>query len=405
MKSKIVLLLVILNIGCNSQNDKKGISAVNLTANSFYTISIPEILKNQREVPISEIAERIEYVVLETSKESLLGRIFDVKFTKDFIFVQHHNGALAQFDRTGSFIRYIGRLGRGPEEYNMIRAFSIDEEYGRIYVQSNYVRTIQVYSFDGKYIETVNFNDDFGFIVWSRDSLFMCFKEPTKGVEEYVFTERNSTGEILQYVRNNFFWQNDNAMSYIRFNSDINVYYRLNNRLHFKGWHNDTIYTYDSNNKIVPKFFIDLGKFKLPDELRFEKTGEIGSSAQYYWIGVKEALRYVFIMYGNYYEGKNSDQGLIYYDTDEGAGNSLINKNGKIEFVNDLDGGMGFWPEYVNDSLAFQLIQAKDMKEYLNSEDFIKSTSKYPEQKEMLINHMKGLKESDNDVLMVVKLK
>ena len=73
--------------------------------------------------------------------------------------------------------------------------------------------------------------------------------------------------------------------------------------------------------------------------------------------------------------------------------------------MNDLDGGMGFWPEYVNDSLAFQLIQAKDMKEYLNSEDFIKSTSKYPEQKEMLINHMKGLKESDNDVLMVVKLK
>jgi hypothetical protein len=120
MKSKIILLLVILNIGCNSRNDKKVISDDNLTANSFYTINIPEILKSQREVPVSEIAEGIEYVILETSKESLLGRIFDVNVTKDFIFVQHHNGALAQFDRTGSFIRYIGRLGRGPEEYIMI---------------------------------------------------------------------------------------------------------------------------------------------------------------------------------------------------------------------------------------------------------------------------------------------
>lgn len=128
MKRKILLLLVVLNIGCNSQNDKKGISVDILPANSFYTINIPEILKNQREVPVSEIAEKIEYVVLETSKESLLGRILDMKVTKDFIFIQHHNGALAQFDRTGSFIRYIGRLGRGPEEYIMIREFSIDEK-------------------------------------------------------------------------------------------------------------------------------------------------------------------------------------------------------------------------------------------------------------------------------------
>jgi hypothetical protein len=405
MKRKILLLLVVLNIGCNSQNDKKGISVDILPANSFYTINIPEILKNQREVPVSEIAEKIEYVVLETSKESLLGRILDMKVTKDFIFIQHHNGALAQFDRTGSFIRYIGRLGRGPEEYIMIREFSIDEKNRRIYIQSNYNRIIQIYSFDGEQTGSFNFNEDYGFIVWSRDSLFMCFREPTRGTEEFVFTERNSKGEILQYVRNNFFWQNDNAMSYVLMNSDINVYYRLNNRLHFKGWYNDTIYTYDGNNKFVPKFFIDLGKFKLPDELRFEKKGEIESSAGYYWIGVKEALRYVFIMYGNYYEGENSDQGSICYDKNEGAGNSLINKNGGNEFVNDLDGGPDFWPEYVNDSLAFQFIQAKDMKEYLNSDDFIKSTSRFPEKKEMLINQMTGLKESDNDVLMVVKLK
>ncbi len=405
MKRKILLLLVVLNIGCNSHYDKKGISIDILSANSFYTINIPEILKHQREVPISEIAEKIEYVVLETSKESLLGRIFDVKVTKDFIFVQHYNGALAQFDRTGSFIRYIGRLGRGPEEYIMIREFSIDEENSRIYVQSNYNRIIQVYSFDGEHIESVHFNEDFGFIVWSRDSLFMCFTEPTRGTEEFVFTERNSKGEILQYVRNNFFWQNDNAMSYMLMISERNVYYRLNNRLHFKGWYNDTIYSYDSKNKLVPEFFIDLGKFKLPDELRYEKTGEIGSSAEYYWIGVKEALGYVFIKYGNYYEGKNPDQGSIYYDTNEGVGNSLTNRNGENEFLNDLDGGPDFWPEYVNDSLAFQCIKAKDMKEYLNSDEFIKSTSKYPERKEMLIDQMKGLKESDNDVLMVVKLK
>lgn len=408
MKSKMLLILFILNMGCMSKNDKNKDNEDFQSDNSFYTINFTDMLKKQQEILISDIADSIKYIALETSPSSLLGSINDAKFTKDYFFI-YHNGTtslLSQFDKNGHFIRNIGRIGRGPEEYLGIRAFSIDEENKLIFIHLNFKNKILIYSFDGEYVKSINIDREYTEIVWNRDSLFMCFREPTIGNEEYVFTEINGNGDILQGVSNYCFWENKlTPIVSVRLRNR-SIFYRFDNHLHFKGWYNDTIYSYD-NNKIIPKFLVDMGKYKLPDELRFERQIEVFPS-EYYWYCVNETSGYVFIHFAPFPspdEKMSLNGGYLCYNKKTKTGNTLKNENGKIGFVNDLDGGPEFIPEYTNDSLAFHFIEAADIKKYLATDKSLEPTLKYPKQKDMLIKQLNGLNEADNPMIMVVKLK
>jgi hypothetical protein len=422
MKVKLLLLFLILNFGCISQNGRRNEINETQSGNSFYTIDFAGLLENKMEVPISEIAESIEYVPLETNDKSVLTRVRYAEFSKDFIFIQQYGISkplLIQFDKKGKFIRYIGRAGNGPVEYDLIRKFSIDEENNLIYIQSNSSKKILVYSFEGKYIKTINIRRDETEIVWSRDSLFMCFREPTIGNEKYVFTEINSDGEILQTVKNYCLWKDPPPFERMRSYPGLHFFYRINNDLHFKGVYNDTVYTYDSNNKIVPKFSIDLKKFKIPDEMIIERGLVKRIPTDYFWISATESSRYVFILYCAYDTDdpqghKAPEAGYMIYDKNTKSGRTLRNKEGVMKlfneigdwgFKNDIDAGPELIPEYTNDSLAFHFISSITMKRYLESDEFLSSTPRYPDRKKMLLDQMKGLNESDNDILMIVKLK
>ena len=83
--------------------------------------------------------------------------------------------------------------------------------------------------------------------------------------------------------------------------------------------------------------------------------------------------------------------------------NDQVNPNG-IE--NDFDGGMNFFPDtQINDSTLLMVIQPFELKEYIASDEFRKSTPKYPEKKKALEKLASSLDENDNPVLMLVKLK
>ena len=153
MKTHTLLILLIAIIGNACTNEKKK----DINSQSFYTIDFPDILKNQQEVFLSDIALGVEYVRLSTTSSCLLGRIIDAKFTK-----------------------------------------------------------------------------------------------------KYIFIEKDPEGDTLRVVNNNYFWDKSKRSYRINNYWGRNAFYRLDNKLHFKGWYNDTIYTYDSWNKITPNFFIDL---------------------------------------------------------------------------------------------------------------------------------------------------
>jgi hypothetical protein len=70
---------------------------------------------------------------------------------------------------------------------------------------------------------------------------------------------------------------------------------------------------------------------------------------------------------------------------------------------NDIDGGPRFFPtKQVNDSTMLMWVKANELKDHVASDDFKKTTVKYPEKKKELEKLANSLKETDNPVLMFV---
>jgi len=406
MKMKILCALIIIITGCSSEKVKKNIGNTLKNDSAFFKIDFPNIIKNTSNLLLSEIADGIEYISLETTPESLLGRVVDAKLSKEYIFIEHNGHALlTQFNRRGDFVRHIGRVGRGPGEYNQMRYFEIDEKDQLIYIQGNWTSNILIYSFEGLFIKEIKYKGlRDGTASWSRDTLFIQFGEPQNGDEKYVFTERNSIGDTLQYVLNYAKWDGNRSSSETTGYFGRNVFYRLKNRLHFKGWYNDTIYTYDIKNKIIPKFFIDLKHYKLPDELRTEKKTSKQIPSNYYWVGVTESLRYVFIKYATYSLSINNAGGYIIFDKKLKTGKASSNLSERKGIIDDINNGPEFIPEFTNDSLAFSFLSPFELKEYFTESSAPAKTAISPAQNSDLLKFAQSLKEGDNQIIVIVNL-
>lgn len=399
----LLILILATNLSCN-EKDKKEKSKTN----SFFTIPFAEIVKNKRIVKLSEFAKDVKLIQLENTPESLLGRIEEIHLTKDYFFINSGRSPILQFSRDGKYIRHIGTIGRGPEEYELCRTLSIDEKNEKIYIQTNATNKMMVYNFDGEYVKTIKYpaierlNN-----VWSRDSLLLSFAEPMEGNEPFVFIEHNEQGDTLQTVSNHIFWDNKNQYYniYLIF---LKSFYRFENKLHMKGWYNDTVYSYDENNKIFPKFFIDLRNHKIPDDLIYERKWTRSLPDNLCWVSVYETSDYIFIPYGYHFDIVNmkplkEEEGCILYNkkTKEGVAVEETKLGG---FINDFFGGPEFKPTYTNDSIAIMTVSAIDMKQYLNSDKFKNQEVKFPEQKEKLNQLKKTFNENDNFFLVLVKL-
>ncbi len=405
----ISILLIFVLSGCHSGNEQTD-NQLEQTR-PFLSIDFSGILKQKREVPVSMIANKVDYILLEKTPKSLIGSIMDASITSDYIFIRHNGSPLlTQFSRDGKFVRQIGSIGRGPKEYGLMRKFSIDEKRELIYIHSNWTQRILVYSFKGEYVKTIKFDGSGrGIISWSRDSLFVSFGEPHMGNESFVFIETNTHGDTIQGIKNHIFWNSNESSHFMISYWGRNSFYRANDKLHMKGWYNDTVYTYNKENKIVPEYFINLKNHKIPEDKIPERNSVKPIPGNCYWTGVNESSDYIFIRYGSVWSPKSNDkkeeQGYMFVNKNTGKGIALANNGDEYGFINDLDAGPDFKPEYSNDSLAYFFIPAIDFKEYLDSDKFRNKPAKYPDKKERLRKLNKTLEENDNHILIMAHLK
>ncbi|MBK7479971.1 MAG: hypothetical protein IPI69_09835 [Bacteroidales bacterium] len=74
--------------------------------------------------------------------------------------------------------------------------------------------------------------------------------------------------------------------------------------------------------------------------------------------------------------------------------------------INDLDGGVNILPLTIkDDNTIIGWVDAIKLKAHVASETFKNSSPKYPEKKKKLEKLAGSLKETDNPVLMMVRLK
>lgn len=101
-------------------------------------------------VKLSDLADSLEYVPLETTENSLIKYVNQLTVMKQHILVNDGCGYLL-FSRQGKFICRVGSRGNGPGEFICGNCYDIDEENERIYIWGVYEKHLYVMIF------TVNF--------------------------------------------------------------------------------------------------------------------------------------------------------------------------------------------------------------------------------------------------------
>ena len=149
------------------------------------------------QAPIEEFIKReVAYVELETTPQSMIGRIQDLEFDKDDIVINPSPNAetLLRFNRhTGKFINTIGHNGRGPIEWDHIRSMVLHEK--EIYILTTH--KILVYNIDGEFQRRIDTPKDTFFNLTICDDGKIWLASSSCNKSQYEFHLLNpTTGEI-----------------------------------------------------------------------------------------------------------------------------------------------------------------------------------------------------------------
>lgn len=112
MKKVIMLLLVLTGYACTSPDTGK---------DGYEPIDLDRAFSQAGGISVSDMGDRVSYVPLETTDESLIGKRAYVRMLKDKLLVGSFGQPVKMFDRkTGKFIRAVGNIGQGADEYSLL---------------------------------------------------------------------------------------------------------------------------------------------------------------------------------------------------------------------------------------------------------------------------------------------
>ena len=363
-----------------------------------YPIHIPfeEGMEVEREVKLSEIADSVTYIRLETTDNGLV-KYFKASLmrrtSKYYIFGEMQN--VIQFTRNGKFVRNIGRRGQGPGEYNYIRQVDVDEKTGKVYIYSN--RRIHVYDLEtGKYLQTIKpGHPETLSILMQNDSTIIGYVDNSYGQQKTKAYISNLNGEILhEYTRHDLFEVKGGA--YMVGGPQDFFLSQYKGMINLKEYENDTVYTITPEG-LQKRYIIDTGKYGIKQEHTFaalhgNEAAYNRLAAEYLRYAVLETENYLFLPYANWAGSERNSPKMAMYDKRTGECYRV-----KDDFIkDDLSNGMYvYYPHCAFDEHTLVL-------SFLAGQIYHEA-EKNPE----LLNHpqLKGLKEDDNPVLMIVHLK
>lgn len=122
-------------------------------------VNLESDIKSDISLNLSEVIDSIKYIPLETNDSVLLGnKAYIVYGDTNEIFVRS-NKLIYRFDTNGRFKNYIGRIGNGPGEFNLIHNISVNHSKKELYL---YVgnNNIIIYDFDGRFIKHIKLKSD-----------------------------------------------------------------------------------------------------------------------------------------------------------------------------------------------------------------------------------------------------
>lgn len=380
------LILVLFLLSCESQNSK-------LIVFDPQTIS-------ERKITLSEIADQITYIPLDNIIP--LGKISGFKISNNAIYASVKDIGIIAFDRGGNLKNTIGSIGRGPGEYLIYMRFCVDLNSGTVYV-ADARNIVKVYSKTGKFIREFSLYE-YGSMIenieFINNSLFVQYSVNTKDTQfEWIFCD--TLGNVIRKRPRHLppFTTNWGGLS---------TMYLYNNTINYYSQFGDTVYSVLPDFSEIPSLVIGQGDYRKPNtNLSVE---QLISGNYLDIVRIYETHNYFIIAYNfnkkNFLAFIEKDSREFFSISTEHDGPAGLPLKA-IE--NDLDGGFDFFPkdlfeqdgsEYlVGMQNPFQIISHSE------SDEFKLANPADPQKKLDFSKLAARLNETDNTVLVIVKLK
>lgn len=382
MKIKYLFYLFLLLTTCKSED------------NSLYEFDPRSLGPN--EITLSEIADDIIYIPLDNSFP--LGLIYDkIKFINNSIYLSAKDVGILVFNKEGKTLRKIGNVGRGPGEYVYNFRFTVDDKTEAVYVWDS-GDIIKVYSKTGEFQRVFSLKE-YGDMIIEIESynskLFASYEIQNKNVK-YKWVVVDSLGKLIKKEK----------IKSPEFTSSVGggsgTYKYQDKMSYWNGYFDDTIVSILPDLSEKASFIISPGEHRFPKS-RIIYPNEI---SQYMLITqIFETDRFLTIQY--IYKEKKDFVLIDKEDYKSFLTNWEFDGSGGI--LNDIDRGPYFLPKDYYTEIGREymvgLVFPYQVKILVSSSEFRNSTPRYPEKKKELEKLANSLKETDNPVLMIVRLK
>jgi len=313
----------------------------------------------RQDIRLSEIAKSVEYIQLETSKESFISMVSDIQFTKEIIAVfDNQLQKLFVFDRSGKFLNVISNLGKGPEEYIHLFSFAIDPDTSTLYLHTPIDRILK-FQFDNTFEDEIKLA--FGKILrfTKIKKGFLCYvARPNRalfsGVTCFILSESGSL--IKKVLVRESSGVGSSFMSYFSF-------YCLADTTCFWESGFDTIYgVSNKTGTITPRYLLNLGSGTVSGKDYSTKERLDAEIKQGGMVIASVFESTSFFIFSIIQGGKIKK---LFYDKNSSRMTDLPMK-WQIGLINDLDLGPRFLPEYsVNDSVLCEVIESYELQMYM----------------------------------------
>lgn len=393
MNKNFVLVTVICSLFCfancttkNERNDSELITA-----------DLEKAIDSEAEGrTLLDFVDTLMYVPLETD-QIYLDDIWNLDLYNGNIFVSDME-SLYKFNQDGKFICKIGNKGKGPREYEYTPGFFIKSD--TIFIRSRY-RILAFSANTGNFLSSISFDERYPKTYINKsEKYFITFNAVDNMIEYY-----NSEGQLLDsvYYRRDKKRILDLAIWYPYYN----LFFGTGNSLNFTTYCNDTIFEITDNFNIIPRYVINLGKYKLPDKFRPDNTSMdnfFNNSTEYVRKIITETQNYLVIRIGfwgdmkknrlpvpSYPDKKSGTVGLGIYDKRENTLSLISKDDEKYPF---------FYPNFSdgeNHLLSF-VAPVDALPFYEENKDKYNFSKSFSET-------MQNIKIDDNPVVIIAKLK
>lgn len=300
-----------------------------------------------KEITLSSVIKRLEYVPLNTPKNLPVDILLSVKISNDYIFALDRSQHLFRFDKDGNFLNLIGQKGEGPEDYLGVVSFDIDDKKKIVYLLDIYKHKVKKYSMSGKYIGSIDVPEDIVNVTLKNDSCFIGYKPwymSDDNVDRLIlFTENFKSLET--FTLNKFDNKKNVKIDIFR----MAEFYNTSGKSYIRIPFDNTIHTIAENNNIHKNFFIELGNYLLPKDIAVntELYNKNIDSQYLFELNVKHIDNWVYISY--FY---NKEHYRVVYDINSKSFYTISKGRNLKGITNDIDNGASFWPLWVDSHAA-----------------------------------------------------